>query len=96
LPNSLKHYKDREKAREYRNRQRKANYRKSDVFRLPGFRHWSYRDIELIMMSSMTDFALARLLHRNVRAIQIKRSMCLKRQRQGLPWMRKGVIWRNI
>lgn len=75
MPNWVKKYKDKEKARALRNEQRNRNYSKTMGY--PP-REWTSQEIDLILTSDKSDVELARMLKRSARAIQIKRSRLKK------------------
>ena len=72
MPKTLAHYKDIEKARKWRNSQRKENYRRGN-FCQSKRRPWSKKEIVLIMYSLKPDRILAKQLKRSVQAIQVRR-----------------------
>lgn len=79
MPKSLKLYKNKELRQQYRNRQRRRNYEKSDKFAVNGYRAYSKEECQLILDHSITDFELSKQLGRSMRAIQGKR-LKLKRE----------------
>lgn len=75
---SLRHYKDAEKARAYRNRHKAANYAKS-----PGDPHvsgsrWQPWEDRAVLAHSVTDAELSRRIGRSKRAIQVRRAALKK------------------
>lgn len=67
-----KDYKDMEKYRKYKNNSQKKNYK---IGRIGAMRHkWTEEEIELILMSKLTDRELSKIIKHSVQAIQIKRS----------------------
>jgi hypothetical protein len=72
MPSHLKNYKDKSKAMAYRNKQRKANY-KSTQIKVPR-RKWEYKELFAIHCSALSDRELSKQLSRSVSAIQQKRS----------------------
>ena len=80
MPKTLKSYADSERAREYRNRQRKRNYALC-----PGndeVRHTRWRDWErkLVMEHDIPDREISRMTVRSVRAIQVMRHKMRKEE----------------
>lgn len=71
MPKSLKNYKDKEKARLYRNRSRKTYYQKTQTGKR---RYWTVEEMEMILEKKYSDMELAGILKRSVESIQIKRS----------------------
>lgn len=72
-PKCLKNYIDEEKARKYRNHQRKLNYdRGSGSHEVSGAK-WSKQDEDQVLEHSISDRELSKLIGRSVRAIQQKR-----------------------
>lgn len=80
LPKTLKQYADTNKAREYRNRQRKINYDRGAKHTCNGYNRWSKSDEKILMEYSdkMTDRKLSEILERSVKSIQIHRSRMKK------------------
>ena len=80
LPKTLKRYADSDKARRYRNRQRKINYDNGSKNTSNGYKRWSESDERILMEYSdeMTDRQLSEILERSVRAIQIHRARMKK------------------
>lgn len=76
MPNWIKTYKDKDKARVLRNEQRNRNYAKTTGY--PP-REWTVQEMDLIMNSDKSDVELAHMLKRSSRAIQIKRSRLRKK-----------------
>lgn len=70
MPNWVKQYPDKEKARLLRNIYRKRNYAKTQGYPK---REWTLHEMDLILYSDKSDTELARELKRSVQAIQIKR-----------------------
>ena len=80
MPKTLKNFADSERAREYRNRQRKRNYALC-----PGndeVRHTRWRDWErkLVMEHDIPDWEISRISGRSVRAIQVMRHKMRKEE----------------
>lgn len=75
MPKSLKFYVDQVKALEYRNHQRKQNYKQTQKY---SRRCWTEEEINMIITSTVTDRELSEILHRSVQSIQIKRSRLKK------------------
>ena len=73
MPKTLKEYADTDKARAYRNRQRKINYDRDGSDRRNGRKPWSKHEIDMILERELTDREVARIIGRSVKAIQIKR-----------------------
>lgn len=69
MPNWVKQYPDKEKARLLRNIYRKGNYAKTQGYPK---REWTLHEMDLILNSDKSDTELARELKRSVQAIQIK------------------------
>lgn len=72
LPKSTKYYKDLDKLKEYRNKQRTLNYRKGwvDSHR----REWTLEENTKVLTSDKTDRELSKEIERSVAAIQSQRS----------------------
>ena len=66
-----KAYKDMDKFIKARNRQRKRNYKKTQLYE-PHM--WSTEDEHRVLEHSITDIELSRQMKHSVQAIQIKRS----------------------
>lgn len=80
MPKTLKNFADSERAREYRNRQRKRNYALC-----PGndeVRHTRWRDWErkLVMEHDIPDREISRITGRSVCAIQVMRHKMRKEE----------------
>lgn len=73
MPKTLRGYADTDKARAYRNRQRKINYDRDGSDRRNGNKPWSRHEIDMILERRLTDREVARIIGRSVRAIQVKR-----------------------
>lgn len=73
MPKSLKFYADTDKAKEYRNRQRKKNYGKSAALAINKSRPYTEEEKDLILEHAVSDFELAQMIGRSVQAIQIAR-----------------------
>lgn len=73
MPKSLKLYKNKELRQQYRNRQRRRNYEKSNKFAVNGYNPYSSEECQLILEHNITDFELSKQLGRSMRAIQGKR-----------------------
>lgn len=80
MPKHLKDYKDKEKARITRNRQRQKNYGKTS-FIYKGRRRWTEYEDTLVLEHSITDFELSQQIIRSVKAIQIRRCKLKKRKK---------------
>ena len=77
LKSKKSQYRDKEKLREYINRQRKLNY---DIGRQGCYPHpWTAEEDEYIIISELTDREIAKQIHHSVNAIQ-KRRWVLKRK----------------
>lgn len=72
MPHSLRYFYDENKAREYRNRQRKNNYAKTQYNRHHRER-WTEKEIDLVLKHDITDYELSKVLGRSVQAIQCQR-----------------------
>jgi len=70
MPNFLKQYKDKDKARRARNRQRKRNYDQTAIYEP---REWTASEDSLVLEHSMSDRELSKLIKRGTRAIQVRR-----------------------
>lgn len=81
VPKSLKRFADSDKARAYRNRQRKINYDRDGSDRKRGNKPWLRYEVEMILEREHTDRMLAKILGRSVAAIQVKR--CSLKREQG-------------
>jgi hypothetical protein len=69
MPKCLKLYKDKLKAKIYRNLQRKKNYRQTSFSKNSG-KPWEDSDIQLTLNFQGTDRELSKLLKRSVCSIQ--------------------------
>lgn len=74
MPKALKGYTDTDKAKTYRNRQRKINYDRDGSDRRNSNKRWSNHEIDMILECELTDREVARIIGRSVKAIQIKRA----------------------
>ena len=72
MPKYVKFYKDKEKCRITRNKQRKQNYRKT-AFAKNGREKWQQWEMDLVLEHETTDFELSKILERSVQSIQTKR-----------------------
>lgn len=72
MPIRFKQYKNKKLARQRRNEQRNKNYNKT-AYAPNHKKKWSKVEDEYVLDCSMTDFELAQMLKRSVRAIQIRR-----------------------
>ena len=70
MPNFRKYYSE-EEFREKRNQQRKKYYEKTERF---GRRPWTPEEDKAILVRSMTDIELSKVIKRSAQAIQIRRS----------------------
>ena len=70
---SLKFFKDKEKARQYRNNQKRKNYNKGNIIKVKGRKYTKEEDYELLH-STLNDRTLAQELNRSVLSIQTRRS----------------------
>lgn len=77
MPKHLKTYKDKEKARITRNRQRKKNYGKTS-FKYKR-RRWTPFEDKLVLNHTITDFELSNQIERSVASIQIRRNRLKQR-----------------
>ena len=82
MPIHLKLYKDREKARILRNKQRKRNYAKGRINATNSKSRYTEKELLLILDHDITDAELSKLLGRSVESIQIKRAR-LKKSNNG-------------
>ena len=79
LKSKKSQYKDKEKLREYINRQRKLNY---DIGRQGCYSHpWTVEEDEYIIISELTDREIAKQIHHSVNAIQKRRWVLKKKGR---------------
>lgn len=74
MPKALKKYADSDKARAYRNRQRKINYDRDGSDRRNNRKRWSSYEIDMILECELTDREIARIIGRSVKAIHVKRA----------------------
>lgn len=81
VPKSLNRFVDSDKARAYRNRQRKINYDRDGSDRRRSNKPWLNYEVEMILEHEHTDRMLAKILGRSVAAIQVKR--CSLKREQG-------------
>lgn len=81
MPKTLKEYADTDRARAYRNRQRKINYDRDGSDRHRSREPWTRHEIDMILERKLTDREVARIMGRSVKAIQIKR--CRLKHGQG-------------
>jgi hypothetical protein len=72
MPKSIKNFHDKEKARIYRNNQRKENYHRGG-FIFQGKRRWDNEEKKLLMGWDKNTRLLAKILKRSVQSIQSKR-----------------------
>lgn len=76
MPKCLKNYKDPVKAKQYRDRQRKMNYERTNIYPPKGL--WASWEDELVLAHAKPDRELSAEIKRSVRAIQIRRSKLKK------------------
>lgn len=76
MPNFVKRYKDKDKARKIRNVQRQKYYAKTAVY--PA-RLWSADEEKAVLAHSIPDMELSVLIGRSVESIQLKRSRLKQR-----------------
>lgn len=81
VPKTLKTFADSDKARAYRNRQRKINYDRDGSDRRHSHKPWLRYEVEMILDREYSDRELARILGRSVEAIQVKRCNLKKSDR---------------
>lgn len=81
VPKSLKRFADSDKARTYRNRQRKINYDRDGSDRRRKYRPYLRYEVEMILERRLTDREIARIIGRSVSSIQNKRSRLKQEQR---------------
>lgn len=79
MPSSIKKFKDKEKARLYRNRQRKNNYKTTQTGER---KSWTQGEEDLLFCSGYSDRELAQILDCSVQAIQIKRCRVIKKLKE--------------
>ena len=77
MPIRIKFYRDANKARTIRNKQRKLNYQRGRVHQSTKG-HWTKADIELLFSLHKCDRDIAALLGRSVQGVQVKRVRVLK------------------
>lgn len=77
MPNWVKRYSDKERARNLRNIHRKRNYAKTQGY--PP-RDWATQEMDLILNTDRTDRELSEILKRSVQSIQIKRCRLKKEE----------------
>ena len=77
MPNFIKNYRDKEKCRKTRNRQRQRNYAKTAIY--PP-KEWAEEDDALVLEHKMSDRELSKLIEHSVQAIQVHRSRLKKRE----------------
>ena len=80
MPKSLKSFTDSDKARRYRNKQRKINYDRDGSDRRRGGKPWLRYEVEMILERRLTDREVARIIGRSVAAIQVKRAKLKQEQ----------------
>lgn len=79
LKSKKSQYKDKDKLREYINKQRKLNY---DIGRQGCYPHsWTFEEDEFIITSELTDREIAKQIHHSVNAIQKRRWVLKKKGR---------------
>lgn len=74
MPKTLRKYADTDKARTYRNRQRKINYDKDGSDRRNSNKPWSKHEIDMIFERKLTDREVTQIIGRSVEAIHVKRA----------------------
>ena len=79
MPNWVKNYPDKEKARQMRNKHRKANYDKT-AYAPNGWKKWTPQEDEIVLQHRFCDRQLSCLLKRSVAAIQKRRSKLKKKE----------------
>jgi len=72
MPNAIKKMKNKEKAREIRNKGRKKNYERGR-FNGNKHKHFKPKEIALVMNSELKDFEIAKKLLKSVQAVQTLR-----------------------
>ena len=77
MPNFIKNYRDKEKCRKIRNKQRQRNYAKTAKY-LP--KEWTEEDDALVLEHKMPDRELSKLIEHSVQSIQVHRSRLKKRE----------------
>lgn len=70
MPNYVRWYKDKDKARKLRNKHRKRNYAKTQGYPK---REWTVKEMDLVLSSDKSDRELSLILNRSMQSIQIKR-----------------------
>lgn len=81
MPKYIKNYKDKQKARATRNRERRKYYQKLD-FGVNRKEIYTEDEKDLIKAHTMPDREIAKQLGRSVLAIQVYRSRLMKRERE--------------
>ena len=79
MPKTIAQYKDKEKARRWRNSQRKENYKRGN-FCLSKRRPWTKKEISIVMNSLKPDRIIAEQLKRSVLAIQVRRYLVRRKE----------------
>ena len=82
VPKTIREYADADKARAYRNRQRKINYDRDGSDRRNHHKPWSKSEVDMILEHRLTDREIARAIGRSVAAIQVKRSNLKRRSKK--------------
>lgn len=70
MPSFVKNYRDKEKCRITRNRQRQRNYAKTAIYEP---KEWTLKEDALVLEHSMTDTEMSMKLERSVQSIQTRR-----------------------
>ena len=78
MPTTLKFYKDKEKARQYRERDKIKYYSKNKNGRFNQAQPWSEEEIKKILFAPKTDTELSIELGRSINSIQIQRCRAKK------------------
>lgn len=78
MPSCSKLYKDKEKLKQYLERNKSHYYNKTKNQCVNGGKSWTDEEIYLILYSPLTDTELSKILHRSIMSIQIKRSRVIK------------------
>lgn len=74
MPNWVKKYKDKDKARELRNKERLQYYAKSKENAVNRGTRYTQYEIDMILNHEITDHEISKIIGRSVQAIQNKRS----------------------
>ncbi len=82
MPNMKKQYSDAEKFRKIRNAQRKRYYDQTAIYGRGPSNIWTAEQDEMIMKHNMTDTEISFIIYHSVGAIQKRRSILSKSQKE--------------